>query len=191
MYNSLQPKNVNLHDFTISLATQLIAQATVAEAIPPMIAPPPKEARMVRRCFPSRMETKILCRVCKDRVQARTLDRPHTSSYGCKVCKVNLCVDPCFWLYHTKQNFGSWRGDGPSRPGHADIDIPPPAAMAPQAAAVVAAAVVAPAVGQEAVMEPQDLPDEAPVEAAHQPVEEMPDILPPKRRRKTKTKPSM
>lgn len=41
------------------------------------------------------------CVVCAKNKEKRR----QTSYYECKMCDVGLCVDPCFELYHTQQNF--------------------------------------------------------------------------------------
>ena len=189
MFNSMQENNVNLHDYTIRLSTQLIAQATVTITLPPVLpAPaPPKEARLVRRCFIKRMATKILCRVCRDRVSARTLDRPHTSQYGCPGCGVNLCIDPCFEVYHTVAVYAKWRGEGPVRPPTVAVDnyeVVPYNEVVPneEAEVPVVEAAAQPVAPPEAAAQPVAPPEVAAVE----PDMVLPDILPPKRRRQSR-----
>ena len=74
--------------------------------------------RLEGRHFPSRIgkeSTKSgskLCKVCnfgKKTIKEKGFDgitiSQKLTSYMCKKCKVPLCVEPCFELYHTKEKY--------------------------------------------------------------------------------------
>ena len=71
----------------------------------------PTPARLVGRHFPSFIlssENKQFpvrrCFVCSH-TEKETNRTRHESRYECSICDVELCVDPCFRIYHTLLNF--------------------------------------------------------------------------------------
>ncbi|XP_070205714.1 piggyBac transposable element-derived protein 4-like [Littorina saxatilis] len=129
-----QQKEMCLEDFVKSVCVSLAAQCTVdpaedeAAALPlpqrPHLGaavPPPNVMDRLRpgSHFPEEFASKPgsnaklqrTCKVCYDRMKHRGASRdelknrvPHTK-YRCEQCQVNLCITPCFKMWHTMDKY--------------------------------------------------------------------------------------
>ena len=105
---------MKLLSFTQSLATDLVQCDLVRNA---PVVPPPTHARVLPESFqhlPERISednpAKVLqCRVCREKHKKGCAEAsqssPRRTTFRCSHCKVPLCVDKCFKIYHTKENY--------------------------------------------------------------------------------------
>jgi uncharacterized protein YhaN len=92
--------------------------AVMVRAGRPVKAPQQLE-RLTGRHFISRKKTNgkqrnlaSLCKVCNEaernnaELSAQKRQRPgHETAYECQVCNVSLCIEPCFRLFHSYQEY--------------------------------------------------------------------------------------
>ncbi len=109
-YSKLKQDNRKLSflQYRIQLSRELLMDSSPNISIPQSsstVTSP--SARLVERHFPDQVPSRQNgkpgqrnCVVCSSKA-----GRPRkTSTYYCKICGVDLCVVPCFELYHTKVN---------------------------------------------------------------------------------------
>ena len=103
MYSSKNHKKLTHLDFVVTVSRQLIERF---DGRPDIFPPDPAIDHPIRLTgrshFPERTENKHDCCVCSSHGDSTGRKR---SSYWCMTCKAYLCVDPCFMLYHTKNNY--------------------------------------------------------------------------------------
>ena len=103
MYSSKNHKKLTHLDFVITVSRQLIERFDGRQNIFPPDPAIDHPIRLTgRNHFPELTENKRDCCVCSSRGDPTGRKR---SSYRCTTCKAYLCVDPCFMLYHTKNNY--------------------------------------------------------------------------------------
>lgn len=113
--------NITHRTFRRKLVTELIennpTQLNVRVGRP--VKAPQQLARLSGRHFPSKIKgtgkkgnISRLCKVCNEAernnadLSANKRRRPgHETRYECKDCNVSLCLEPCFQIYHTCQEY--------------------------------------------------------------------------------------
>lgn len=111
MYNQVKPKKLSVVDFMKQIASDL----AVFEEDP--CENPTRSgvslSRLTGRHFlekipvpEGRKKKQLKCRVCAERGKSKTgtVTRKDTT-WRCSVCKLAMCIEPCFALYHSKKNY--------------------------------------------------------------------------------------
>ncbi|KAL4152744.1 hypothetical protein QTP88_000577 [Uroleucon formosanum] len=103
-------ENLRLRNFMINLASQLANQS---DSYPRFHEVSDSENRLKGRHFISKIPPTLskahprrVCKVCAEKAKRSTGNRGRKeTSYYCSSCNTPLCVDECFEIYHTKQNY--------------------------------------------------------------------------------------
>ena len=111
MYSeSLQDgRNFTHEQFRVEVASGLLLQAGMSERDKEesfqYTDTIPQPLRLVGKHFPTHLppcssgrSRQSVCAVCSGKKGRKKV----TSCYQCKACKVAMCIEPCFELYHTK-----------------------------------------------------------------------------------------
>lgn len=107
---NVKNENLRLRNFMINLASQLANQS---DSYPRFNEVSNSENRLKGRHFISKIPPTLskahprrVCKVCAEKAKRSTGNRGRKeTSYYCSSCNKPLCVDECFEIYHTKQNY--------------------------------------------------------------------------------------
>ena len=108
-------KTSQIIDFTISVCEALddLSNTETNQNVGAAVDPNTTANRLTGRHFPESLggASRRNCLVCFSKLikQGTTVrerqNKRKTSHFQCKTCKVALCIDPCFEIYHTKKVF--------------------------------------------------------------------------------------
>lgn len=108
MYKSLHP-HAKFLDFQLNFIRQVVALYGLKETTIP--APSRDLERLVARHFPAhnpptkgKPHGSRICHVCSQN-KSKNNGKCKETRYQCDICKVALCIVPCFRIYHTLKNF--------------------------------------------------------------------------------------
>lgn len=109
MYNKVCKKSVSVTRFMQKICSDL---ATIEDTRPLGIVVA-QTARLSDKHFIEKIPVPVgqkkaqkRCKVCSEKGQRENgKAKRKCTSYQCNACKIGLCIEPCFKLYHTRKNF--------------------------------------------------------------------------------------